>query len=184
MTIFAKVASCNLTRPQVTLREILYVIVCLIVLKISKLFTVNIKKVDQNQTMFVETCRLQTPCQRMLRPCANIVPSRTHNTTIVVQRRCLKCRSNRSRQELEAEYYKEWERLTLVPEEELNRKMTFVSFVRFVPMWLRYHGLPGPLRYLLFATKKPGSSSSSSSSSSGGGGGRSTGEQASTDAET
>lgn len=128
--------------------------------------------------MFLETCRLQTPCQGMLRSSAYIVPSRTHNATIVVQRRCLKCRSSRSRQELEAEYYKEWERLTLVPEEELNRKMTFVSFVRFVPMWLRYHGLPGPLRYLLFATKKPSSSSSSS------GVGGSTGEQASTEDET
>ena len=57
----------------------------------------------------------------------------------------------RSRQEVEAEYYKEWERLTLVPEEELNRKMTVVTFLRFLPMWLRYNGLPGPVRYLVFA---------------------------------
>jgi hypothetical protein len=59
----------------------------------------------------------------------------------------LRCRS---RQKIEAEYYKEWERLTVVSEEELNRKMTVVTFLRFLPMWLRYHGLPGPLRYLLF----------------------------------
>lgn len=57
----------------------------------------------------------------------------------------------RSRQEIEVEYYKEWERLTLVPEEELNRKMTVITFLRFLPMWLRYNGLPGPIRYLVFA---------------------------------
>ncbi|KAI8109055.1 hypothetical protein M9435_005471 [Picochlorum sp. BPE23] len=56
----------------------------------------------------------------------------------------------KSRQKIEAEYYKEWERLTVVSEEELNRKMTVVTFLRFLPMWLRYNGLPGPLRYLLF----------------------------------
>lgn len=63
--------------------------------------------------------------------------------------------SSRSRQELEAEYYKEWERLTLIPEEELNRNMTVVSFLTFVPMWLRYNGIPGPLRYLLFSKASP-----------------------------
>lgn len=56
----------------------------------------------------------------------------------------------RMRQQIEAEYYKEWERLTVVSEEELNRKMTVVTFLRFLPMWLRYNGLPGPLRYILF----------------------------------
>lgn len=56
----------------------------------------------------------------------------------------------RSRQEVEAEYYKEWERLTLVPEEELNRKMTVGSFFKFIPLWIRYNALPGPVRYWLF----------------------------------
>lgn len=87
----------------------------------------------------------------------------------------LRCRS---RQKIEAEYYKEWERLTVVSEEELNRKMTVVTFLRFLPMWLRYHGLPGPLRYLLFHVMpwkkmqngvlgRLGSSSTSTSASAG-----------------
>lgn len=72
-----------------------------------------------------------------------------------VCRKVWRCHGSRSRQELEAEYYKEWERLTLVPEEELNRKMTFMSFITFLPVWLRYHGLPGPVRFLLFSKSKP-----------------------------
>lgn len=70
-----------------------------------------------------------------------------------IERRGEVCRGSRSRQELEAEYYREWERLTLVSEEELNRKMTFLSFLKFIPMWLRYNGLPGPVRYFLFAKR-------------------------------
>ena len=83
----------------------------------------------------------------------------TRNSHIIRKHVALRCQSSRSRQELEAEYYKEWERLTLVPEEELNRKMTFISFIRFIPVWLRYHGLPGPLRFLLFSKKKSDSQS-------------------------
>lgn len=57
---------------------------------------------------------------------------------------------NRARQEIEQRYYEEWERLTLVPEEELTRPMTPSTFARFLPVWLRYHALPGPVRYWLF----------------------------------
>ena len=81
-------------------------------------------------------------------------------TNIRVCRDSCRCQSSRSSQELEAEYYKEWERLTLVPEEELNRKMTFMSFITFIPVWLRYHGLPGPLRFLLFSKNRSPSKSS------------------------
>lgn len=56
----------------------------------------------------------------------------------------------RNRQEIEAKYYKEWEELTLIPEEELNRKMTPLTFLKFLPMWFRFYGLPAPLRFLLF----------------------------------
>jgi hypothetical protein len=59
-------------------------------------------------------------------------------------------RDGRTRQEIEAAYYEEWEKLTLVPEEELNRPMTVFSFAAFLPMWLRYNALPGPVRYWLF----------------------------------
>ena len=60
---------------------------------------------------------------------------------------------NRTRQEIEQAYYEEWERLTLIPEEELNRPMTPSTFLKFLPMWLRYNALPGPVRYLLFKDK-------------------------------
>lgn len=53
-------------------------------------------------------------------------------------------------------YYAEWEALTLVPEEELNRPMTLATFAKFVPMWLRYNALPGPVRYWLFKDKVAG----------------------------
>lgn len=56
----------------------------------------------------------------------------------------------RNRQEIEARYYKEWEELTLIPEEELNRKMTPLTFIKFLPKWFRFYGLPAPLRFLLF----------------------------------
>ncbi len=61
--------------------------------------------------------------------------------------------NNRTRQEIEQRYYEEWERLTLVPEEELTRPMTPSTFARFLPTWLRYNALPGPVRYWLFKDK-------------------------------
>ena len=57
-------------------------------------------------------------------------------------------------------YYAEWERLTLVPEEELNRPMTVATFSKFVPTWLRYNALQGPVRYWLFKDKLADESSS------------------------
>lgn len=64
--------------------------------------------------------------------------------------------NNRTRQEIEQRYYEEWERLTLVPEEELTRPMTPSTFARFLPVWLRYNALPGPVRYWLFKDRGDG----------------------------
>lgn len=38
--------------------------------------------------------------------------------------------------------------MTLISDEELNRRMTPLTFLAFLPMWFRYYGLPGPVRFL------------------------------------
>ena len=56
----------------------------------------------------------------------------------------------RSRRDIERDYYRDWERSTLIDEEELNRPMTIWTFMRFLPVWARFYALPGPLRYVLY----------------------------------
>ena len=59
-------------------------------------------------------------------------------------------RRRRSRQDIEKEYYREWERTTIVAKEDINRPMTLVTFLAFLPTWLKFYGLPGPVRFVVF----------------------------------
>lgn len=54
----------------------------------------------------------------------------------------------KSRKELEKEYYREWEKATLLTDEELERPMTPVTFLRFLPSWFRFYAIPGPVRFI------------------------------------
>jgi hypothetical protein len=54
----------------------------------------------------------------------------------------------RSRQEIEKDYYQDWERTTLLAEEERDRPMTVVTFLTFLPTWLQFYAVPGPLRFV------------------------------------
>jgi hypothetical protein len=56
---------------------------------------------------------------------------------------------HRSRQDIEREYYREWERTTLVAKEELDRPMTIMTFLTFLPTWFKFYGLPGPVRFII-----------------------------------
>lgn len=56
----------------------------------------------------------------------------------------------RSRQDIERDYYREWERTTLIAKEELDRPMTIFTFLAFLPTWFRFYGLPGPVRFVLY----------------------------------
>lgn len=58
----------------------------------------------------------------------------------------------RSRRDIEKDYYREWERTTLLAEEELNRPMTVLTFLAFLPTWMKFYALPGPLRFLCYLT--------------------------------
>jgi hypothetical protein len=60
----------------------------------------------------------------------------------------------RSRRDIERDYYKDWERTTLIAEEELNRPMTPLTFMSFLPTWFRFYGLPGPVRFLCYVIWK------------------------------
>ncbi len=59
-------------------------------------------------------------------------------------------RTHRSRQEIERDYYREWERTTLVAREVLDRPMTIFTFLAFLPTWFKFYGLPGPVRFALY----------------------------------
>ncbi len=76
-----------------------------------------------------------------------------HSSRVIVRASGGEKSDNRARQEIEKRYLEEWERLTLVPEEELTRPMTLSTFMRFLPTWFRYNALPGPVRYWLFKDK-------------------------------
>jgi len=56
----------------------------------------------------------------------------------------------RSRRDIENDYYRDWERTTLVAEEETNRPMTVFTFLAFLPSWMKFYALPGPLRFLCY----------------------------------
>ncbi|KAG7670051.1 hypothetical protein NADE_006293 [Nannochloris sp. 'desiccata'] len=56
----------------------------------------------------------------------------------------------RSRQDIEREYYREWERTTLVAKEELDQPMTIMTFLTFLPTWFKFYGLPGPVRFIIY----------------------------------
>jgi hypothetical protein len=56
----------------------------------------------------------------------------------------------RSRQDIEREYYREWERTTLIAKEELDRPMTIMTFLTFLPTWFKFYGLPGPVRFIIY----------------------------------
>ena len=56
---------------------------------------------------------------------------------------------HRSRQDIEREYYRDWERTTLVAKEELDRPMTIMTFLTFLPTWFKFYGLPGPVRFVI-----------------------------------
>ena len=56
----------------------------------------------------------------------------------------------RSRRDIERDYYREWERTTLVADEELNRPMTLLTFVTFLPTWAKFYALPGPVRFVIY----------------------------------
>lgn len=53
----------------------------------------------------------------------------------------------RSRRDIEKDYYQDWERTTLLAQEERDRPMTLFTFLAFLPAWLKFYALPGPLRF-------------------------------------
>ena len=56
----------------------------------------------------------------------------------------------KSRKDLEKEYYRDWEKATLLAEEEVNRPMTPITFLKFLPMWFRFYAVPGPIRFVFY----------------------------------
>jgi len=57
---------------------------------------------------------------------------------------------HRSRQEIENDYDRDWERTALLPDEILNRPMTVVTLLSCLPSWVRFCLFPGPIRFLFF----------------------------------
>ena len=55
----------------------------------------------------------------------------------------------RSRQALEQDYYREWEKTTVLAEEESKRKMTIWTLLAFLPSFVEFyvvsHSAAGPL---------------------------------------
>jgi hypothetical protein len=45
----------------------------------------------------------------------------------------------RSRQQLEQEYFNEWQAMTSTSEEEKNRPVTVLSFLSFLPIWFKFY---------------------------------------------
>ncbi len=45
----------------------------------------------------------------------------------------------RSRQELEEDYYAEWEATTVLADEEAQRKMTALTLLTFIPNFIRFY---------------------------------------------
>lgn len=45
----------------------------------------------------------------------------------------------RSRQQLEQEYFNEWQAMTSTSAEEKNRPVTVLSFLGFLPIWFKFY---------------------------------------------
>ncbi|KAL4458184.1 hypothetical protein ABPG75_013049 [Micractinium tetrahymenae] len=53
-----------------------------------------------------------------------------------------------SRQDLEVAYFKEWEETTVLAEQEGRRKMTLLTMLAFLPNFIKFYLIPGPIRYV------------------------------------
>lgn len=53
-----------------------------------------------------------------------------------------------SRQDLEVAYFKEWEETTVLAEQEGRRKMTLLTMLAFLPTFIKFYVVPGPIRYV------------------------------------
>lgn len=51
---------------------------------------------------------------------------------------------------MEKEYFREWERTTALKEDYGRHEPTVWSTLAALPLILKYYGIPGPIRYLLF----------------------------------
>ncbi len=56
----------------------------------------------------------------------------------------------RSRQTIEKEYFKEWERTTALAENYEGRQRTALSTLASLPLVVKYYIVPGPVRFLWF----------------------------------
>lgn len=56
----------------------------------------------------------------------------------------------RSRYDIDQDYINQWKEVTA--RDRIPTKMTPLSFLWFVPLYIKYHVIPGPVRYLWWVT--------------------------------